>query len=162
MINHAKISVTITQQVEVDADIADEIVWLNEEGVRTEGSCSGHGEAWATALITPSSAEKARELGYEPSYIDELGLFTINLGGGIIESAIKLQQIAEQEYTDATFRAGLVEGHKIDTIYFQIKGENKPTLTVLLRTDEALALNWVLTGTLWSEQICQSKTDNCR
>ncbi len=56
----------LTRTVEVDAEIAEEIIWLNEQGVVTESSCSGHGKWPPTALICPSSVEKAKELGYEP------------------------------------------------------------------------------------------------
>ena len=52
--------VVITQRITVDSEIADEIVALNAAGVRTEGSCSGHGITKPTAMITPSSAEPAQ------------------------------------------------------------------------------------------------------
>ena len=57
--------VVIQQEITVDSCIADEIVELNRLGVRTEGSCCGHGKGFPAALITPSSAEKALKLGYE-------------------------------------------------------------------------------------------------
>lgn len=73
--------VVIEQRVKVDACIADEIVSLNKNGVRTEGSCCGHGKSPATALILPSSQQRARQLGYEPKYHDS-GLFEIQLKSG--------------------------------------------------------------------------------
>ena len=147
------VTVTITQRIEVDAEIADEIVWLNQQGVRTEGSCSGHGTAKPTALIKPSGVERAKELGYIPWQIEGLGLFEIKLRGSIMKQPVTLEKVAEQPYSDAVFRAGLVKGHEIDTVYFEVEREDRPELTMLLRTDEALALIWVLTGALWSEHI---------
>ena len=146
-------TVTITQRIEVDSEIADEIVWLNQEGIRTEGSCSGHGIAKPTAMIKPSSVEKAKELGYTPWHIEDLGLFEIKLRGSIVRQPVTLEKVAEQPYSNAIFRAGLVEGHEIDTVYFEIERDHAPELTMLLRSDEALALVWVLTGALWSEQM---------
>lgn len=57
--------VIIQQEITVDSCIADEIVELNRLGIRTEGSCCGHGKGRATTLITPSSMNRAIELGYE-------------------------------------------------------------------------------------------------
>ena len=72
--------VVIEQRIWVDSCIADEIVELNRRGVCTEGSCCGHRKAAAQALILPSSVSRARELGYEPIYRDNVGgLFEINL-----------------------------------------------------------------------------------
>lgn len=68
--------VVIEQRVKVDACIADEIVRLNKEGVRTEGCCCGHGKGPGAALILPSSVKRARELGYEPQEYEN-GLFQI-------------------------------------------------------------------------------------
>lgn len=147
------VTVTIAQRIEVDVDIADEIVWLNQQGVRTESSCSGHGVTEASATIKPSSVARAKGLEYVPRYIEDLGLFEIKLRGGIIARPINLEKTVEQPYKDASFRAGLVVGHEIDTIYFEIDRDERPQLTILLRSDEALALIWVLSGALWSEQI---------
>ena len=80
--------IVITQRITVDSEIADEIVWLNANDVRTEGSCSGHGIVKPTALIKPSSADKARELGYTPWLVDDLGLYEIKLRGQVPEPAI--------------------------------------------------------------------------
>ena len=148
-----EITVTITQRILVHAEIADEIVWLNEQGVRTESSCSGHGIDLPTAMIKPSSAKRAKELGYVPWFKEYLGLFEIKLRGQIVEQPITLEKVVEQPYKDASFRAGLVQGHEVDTIYFEIDRDERPQLTMLLRSDEALALIWVLSGALWSEQI---------
>jgi hypothetical protein len=59
--------------------VAKEIQWLNAEGVRTEGSCCGHGNTPAVATIKPSSAQRAKELGYDPEYQNDIGLFSIIL-----------------------------------------------------------------------------------
>jgi hypothetical protein len=80
--------VIITQRITVDSEIADEIVWLNANGVRTEGSCSGHGITKPTAVIKNSSAVRARELGYQPWFIEDLGLHEIKLRGCIPDDYI--------------------------------------------------------------------------
>ena len=69
------------------------------------------------------------------------------------EQTYSLEQVTEQPYDDASFSAGLVKGHEHDTVYFTMARRGEPETTVLLRNDEALALIWVLSGALWSEQI---------
>jgi hypothetical protein len=64
-------TVTITPrpfEVEIDDCIADEIVMLNEQGVRTVNSCCGHLQGKSVALIDANhgSLRKAIELGYKP------------------------------------------------------------------------------------------------
>lgn len=62
----SEISVTIEQKVMVDACIADEIVELNRQGVRTEESCCGHSKVdYKMALIRTCDVNRARELGYD-------------------------------------------------------------------------------------------------
>jgi hypothetical protein len=56
--------ITIRQSIVVDACLADLIVTLNEQGVRTTGCCCGHGKGPGSVTITPSSIERASELGY--------------------------------------------------------------------------------------------------
>jgi transcriptional regulator with XRE-family HTH domain len=73
---HGKVEVILPRRVMVDASIAPEIVWLNHCGVITESSCQGPP---AMALIKPSSVERAKELGYEPEYLADVGLFEIRL-----------------------------------------------------------------------------------
>lgn len=79
------VEITITQRIKVDRCIAEEIKWLNDQGVRTEGCCCGHGRTKANAMITPSSYKRAKELGYKPLYSRKTGLFKItlqrNIGG---------------------------------------------------------------------------------
>ena len=70
-------TITIEREIEVDKNVADKIKWLNEQGVETVASCSGHGKTKPSALIKPSSKQKATELGFDPEYRD--GLFKILL-----------------------------------------------------------------------------------
>lgn len=67
-------------------------------------------------------------------------------------------EIICQEYNNCKFSAGFVEGHPVDTLYFQAEKNGKITTQLLLRPDEMLAIVWVMTGLLWSEII--SKEDN--
>jgi transcriptional regulator with XRE-family HTH domain len=73
---HGQIEVTLPRRVRVDARIAAEVVWLNQQGVVTEGSCAGPPP---TAMIKPSGAERALRLGYEPQYREDVELFEIRL-----------------------------------------------------------------------------------
>ncbi len=74
--------VVIEQYIKVDSCIAAEIVELNHQGVCTVGSCCGHHKAEGQALIRASSTDRARELGYDPIYYDNVnGLFEIKLRG---------------------------------------------------------------------------------
>lgn len=59
-----EVKITILQEILVDKCIAEEIKWLNDQGVRTEGCCCGHGKYYPSALITPKSVNKALKLGY--------------------------------------------------------------------------------------------------
>jgi hypothetical protein len=72
------------KEILVDACIADEIQWLNDQGIFTLGCCCGHGQAgkiveWENAygkwkgheepphvLIDEKSADSAKILGYRP------------------------------------------------------------------------------------------------
>ena len=74
--SHGQIRVTLTRRVMVDAAIAPEIVWLNAQDIETVGCCDGPPP---TALIMPSSANQARQLGYKPIYRESAGLFEIEL-----------------------------------------------------------------------------------
>ncbi len=77
--------IVIEQHITVDSCIADEIVELNRQGIRTEECCCGHHKAASQALIRASSVPRARELGYDPTYYDnDNGLFEIKLKGGKI------------------------------------------------------------------------------
>ncbi len=82
--------VIITQKIKVDDCIAQEIVWLNSCGVRTEGCCCGHGKFNPEAMIKPSSKKRAIELGYEPIYNPERGISETG-GRGIFLVSLKSQ-----------------------------------------------------------------------
>jgi hypothetical protein len=62
--------IVIEQTIVVDSCIADEIIWLNKNGVFTINSCCGHGILNPTAIIKNSCFERAEELGYV-SYLSE-------------------------------------------------------------------------------------------
>lgn len=66
---------------------------------------------------------------------------------------ITLREICSQPYLFSTWSAGLVEGHEVDTIYLKVERENEEPTTILLRTDEALAIVHLLAGALWSESL---------
>jgi len=74
--HHGQVQVTLTRQVWVDSTIAEEIVWLNSQGVVTCSCCQGPPP---TALILPSSGPVAMRLGYLYGYREDLGLCEIDL-----------------------------------------------------------------------------------
>lgn len=74
--HHGQVQVILTRRVWVDNAIATEIVWLNSQGVVTRACCQGPP---ATALILPSSASRAKELGYVCHYTDDQDLVNIDL-----------------------------------------------------------------------------------
>lgn len=76
---HKTVEVTLPRRFFIDAPIAREILWLNEQGIVTEWSCKGPPP---TALIRPSSAAHARVLGYHPELQDK-GLFEIALKSSV-------------------------------------------------------------------------------
>lgn len=88
-------TIAITQEIIVDSEIADEIQWLNSRGVRTEASCSGHGEYPPHALIKPSSVARATELGYIP-LVGPGELFQIELCG---DSFVGKKPLIDIDYT---------------------------------------------------------------
>ncbi|HJW74820.1 MAG TPA: hypothetical protein VJ787_04010 [Thermoleophilia bacterium] len=82
-------TIQITQTITVDACIAAEIVALNAAGVRTVGSCCGHGKGPSLALLAPSSYARAQELGYYPQWVgnaDDTGCWGISIGAGLSKS----------------------------------------------------------------------------
>ncbi len=74
--HHGQVQVTLTRKVWVDSAIAEEIVWLNSQGVVTCGCCQGPPP---TALILQSSGPMAMRLGYPYEYRGPLGLCEIDL-----------------------------------------------------------------------------------
>jgi len=150
--------ITIRQRVTVDAEIADEIAWLNEQGVRTEACCSGHGQEPPHALIKPSSASRAEELGYSVDWDAHPPLVKIELMGkdGSFEVELRdgrraqLQATIEQPYLGASFSAGFVEGAEPDAVYLRLEKAGQEPTTILMRPDEMQAVVWVCSGALWS------------
>ena len=63
----------------------------------------------------------------------------------------------EQPYKNCEFSAGIVTGLEPDTIYMRIDGDNRKPITIVLRPDEALAIQYVLAGAIWSKQIQELK-----
>ncbi len=55
--------VTIEQRIVVDSCLARAVIALNHAGVRTTGSCCGHGKGAGSITITSSSIQTAIELG---------------------------------------------------------------------------------------------------
>lgn len=156
-----QIQMTIPQYISVDSEVAEEIYWLNERGVRTEASCSGHGDEEPNALIRPSSVKLAEELGYKPEEHflangKPSGLFKIQLRG--ITSDYLLHEVSSQPYTGMTISSGLCEGHKFDSVYLKLKRVGEVPLALFLRRDEAIAIIRVLADALWSEQIALHTT----
>ncbi len=156
-----QVQMTISQYIVVDTEIADEVYWLNERGVRTEASCSGHGEEEPKALIKPSSVELAEELGYKPiEYFlangNPSGYFEIQLRG--TTSDYLLHEVSKQPYIGMIISSGLCEGHKFDSVYLKLKREGEAPLTLFLRRDEALTIIRLLADALWSEQIALHTT----
>ena len=78
---HKQIKITVTKTFDVDERIANEIKWLNDNGVDTVASCQGDIIFGPTALILPSSAPKVKLLGYQPRYDSDTGYFEIKLKG---------------------------------------------------------------------------------
>jgi hypothetical protein len=66
---------------------------------------------------------------------------------------VVLEEIARQPYQDTVLSAGLVKGHPVDTIYLELERKPEEPTTILLRRDEALAIVWLLSGTLWSDAL---------
>jgi len=70
-----------------------------------------------------------------------------------IDGQLIFTEIICQEYSNCKFSTGFVEGHPVDTLYFQAEKNGKVTTQLLLRPDEMLAIVWVMTGLLWSESL---------
>lgn len=65
------------------------------------------------------------------------------------DGELTFHELVSQPYTDCTFSAGTVDGHPVDTIYLMLKRSDDDFVRLLLRPDEAAALAWCLTGTLY-------------
>lgn len=66
---------------------------------------------------------------------------------------MNFEEIASQRYTDATFSAGFVTGHPVDTVYLRWERNGEEPTTILMRPDELAAVMHVAAGVLWSHLI---------
>ena len=68
---------------------------------------------------------------------------------------LKYEEVCDQPYINCRFSAGFVTGHPDDTIYLRIERSEDISnpLDILMRPDEAAAIIWVLSGTLWSDAV---------
>ena len=157
--------IIIEQRISVDAEIADEIRWLNSRGVHTESSCSGHGQLVPSAAIAPSSVERARELGYEPIFDSDV--WTIELRGDDFDCQFPVElddgrvalcwEAQRQPYADCVFSTGLVSDVEPDVLYLRLCKDSKEPLTLFLRRDEMQAIAWLCSGALWALEIVGRK-----
>jgi len=69
------------------------------------------------------------------------------------EYTLKCEPMVSQPYSNCIIDAGMVEGHPVDTIYLRFQREAEEPTIFFLRKDEALAIIWVLSGTLWSDSM---------
>jgi hypothetical protein len=165
------VEIIIRRRIEVDDEIADEIRWLNVQGVITEGSCSGHGKMSPSAVIRPSSRDRAVELGYDPVYDESTQFFTMELQGESFDCHFLVdtengrtalcQEVIRQPYADCVFSSGLVKEFYPDTVYLRIdKDSYSQPLTIFLRPDEMQAIAWLCNGALWSHWIVGKENDD--
>lgn len=70
-----------------------------------------------------------------------------------VEDGLTYTETIRQAYSNCIFSAGIVEGHPVDTLYIMLERNGKRDMLLLLRPDEAAALAWCLTGTLWTHEI---------
>ena len=150
--------IIIEQRISVDIEIADEIRWLNKMGVRTEGSCSGHGQLAPSAVITPSDVGYALQLGYVPVFDNDIWVielrgeefdcrFPIELDDGRVAMCWEAQR---QPYADCVFSAGLVDDIEPDILYLRLQRNGEEPVTLFFRPDEMQAICWLCNGALWA------------
>jgi hypothetical protein len=88
--------IVIEQEIVVDSCIADEIVWLNKNGVFTINCCCGHGKSESEAIIVNSCFEKAEKMGYN-TWLDDSWNRCIELKGEKFKGReIKMPNIVSQ------------------------------------------------------------------
>ena len=128
--------------MEIDEGIADEVKALNDAGLVIEACRPQLNGTPANALIRPSSAERARGLGYEPEYQSDTGLFFIALigkpGHDLQKLGLRLRLkrhargLSQQE---VAVRAGITRSHltKIE------KGVTDPSWRIVRRLENVLA-----------------------
>ena len=65
----------------------------------------------------------------------------------------KFWRACVQPYLNCEFSAGLIKGLEPDTIYLRLDKDTLEPTTIMLRPDEAMAIIYVLSGALWSDEI---------
>ena len=65
-----------------------------------------------------------------------------------------------QEYANCNISAGLVEGIEPDTFYLRFERDEEEPMTIFARPDELLAVMYVCSGALWSQEILERDSDN--
>lgn len=101
-----------------------------------------------------SHPQDAQRLGYRiDSYIHAQHI-------GPTPPPLAYSETGRQVYAGngATFSAGLLRNHPVDTLYLTLERDGEP-FTLHLRRDEASIIIWLLSGAMWSEQVGQA-TDN--
>ena len=71
------------------------------------------------------------------------------------EDGLSYTEVIRQEYrgNNCIISSGFVEGNNKppeDIIYLRLQKDSVKPTTLLLRPDEASAMNWVLSGVVWS------------
>lgn len=71
-----QISVRITRHISIDQCLAQEILFLNDQGIRTVACCCGHGDSTlpANIIIWSSDEHKAIAMGYDPQPRESIGI----------------------------------------------------------------------------------------
>lgn len=64
-------------------------------------------------------------------------------------SEVVCTELVKQEYANAEFSAGSVEGAGVDTVYLKVCRDGETDVFLLLRPDEAAAIVWTLSGAVW-------------
>lgn len=110
------------RQVEVDAPIAPIVAALNEAGVATKASCSGHGFRPGNIALTDGREIIIARDYAEARRID--GLFPLDINGN--ERRVFVQQPRQQGKTQAAARERVrkvAEGATINGTYRMLPGE---------------------------------------
>lgn len=68
-------------------------------------------------------------------------------------------QVIEQRYRNCRFSAGVVDGLEHEDVYLRIDKDGQEPTIFFFRKDEAQAVNWVISGTLWSLEVGLVKDD---
>ena len=76
--------------------------------------------------------------------------FEIPLSNGRVAACWEAQH---QEYQDCVISAGLVEGIPPDAFYLRFARSGEEPTTIFMRSDEALAIVFCVSGALWSADI---------